>query len=157
MLRNVLSIVMPFDGGREEINLACDVTQRIDEWQILRHRLPPLYETGIRWHREVCAARRVPGACERFVTARECILEFREGTRLGSDCDDLAPWRAAELRLAAQGRAPWLRKYGANKYAHAAAIESPGIGWHIVVLGKNDVLIEDPSVRLGMLEAMKGG
>lgn len=139
---------MPFDGGKREIQLALDLTTIANMYQIERYRLPPLYSTGIRYQRDVCAARGVPGACERFVTAQQCLSEFRAGLKLGFDCDDLAPWRAAELRLAAQGRAPWLGFPG-DRQARAVPIVSPDIGWHIIVLGTGGKK-EDPSKRLGM-------
>ena len=130
----VLSIVMPYPT-RADLDLALKVTTAIDVWQIPRYKLPALYSTGIRFQRDVCRAPGVPGACERFLTAAQCYQEYRQGSRLGFDCDDLAPWRAAELQLA-----------GIN--AKAIAMRS-SIGWHIVV-ELPDGRIEDPSKHLGM-------
>ncbi len=129
----VLSIVMPFSGERD-LNLALKLLTIIDLEQLRTLRLPPLYQSGLRWKRDTCIAPRVPGACERFRSAATCIAE-----QDGGDCDDFAPWRAAELILAGDRR------------ARAFAIRS-SVGWHCLVR-RGDGSIEDPSIRLGM----KGG
>ena len=49
---------------------------------------------------------------------------FRNPEKVG-DCDDLAPWLAAERIIGKGG--PRDRK------ARAVAVSSPGIGWHVVV------------------------
>ena len=124
----VLSIVMPFSGERELI-LALAVTTLINTREIGWYNLPPLYKSGVRYQRDVCRARHVPGACERFLSAKQCFDE-----RFG-DCDDLGPWRAAE----------WIRK---GVKARALPIRSE-VGWHIIVKLPNGT-IEDPSKVLGM-------
>jgi hypothetical protein len=126
----VLSIVMPFSGKRE-LDLALAAVTVIDIWQIRWHRLPELYASGVRYVGETCRAPNVPGACERFLTALQCIAER------GGDCDDLAPWRAAELILAGDLRA--------RAIAHKS-----NAGWHCVVR-RGDGTIEDPSKLLGMV------
>lgn len=100
--------------------------------QIRWYGLPALYDSGLRFRREVCRAPGVPGACERFLTAAQALAE--RGAEF--DCDDIAPWRAAELRLA-------------GEHARAIPVRSPEVGWHIVVR-RGDGSMEDPSRVLGM-------
>lgn len=134
----VLSIVMPF-RGKADLQLALDVTTTIDEHQLRNTpRVPLLYSSGVRYARDICLAPRVPGACERFLTLLSGLAEFRNGSIPGLDCDDLGPWRAAEMRV----------RLGLPN-ARAFPIRSPGIGWHILVDDGNGN-IEDPSARLGM-------
>ena len=137
----VLSLVLPFRGQRD-INFALALATAIAERELRdsrkpgRTRIPALYKSGVRYKRDVCRAAHVPGACERFLSPRQLLKELRTGNRLGADCDDLAPWRAAEHRLK-------------GVKAKAVAIRSPGIGYHVVVQ-LPDGRTEDPSRRLGM-------
>lgn len=92
----------------------------------LTERWMPLYESGVRYHRE-------PRGVERWITtpiAQERTI---------ADCEDLATWRAAELQL-----------QGID--ARAIALERPqrrGRLYHVVVRYP-DGRIEDPSRKLGM-------
>jgi type II secretory pathway pseudopilin PulG len=86
-------------------------------------RLPPIYAAGVRY------IRRDPG--ERWQTPTETK---RRG---GGDCEDLATWRAAELRLHGEP---------ARVIVYRSA---PGV-LHAVVR-RGDGRIEDPSRRLGMM------
>jgi hypothetical protein len=124
-----LSIVMHWDRPRE-LAWALAACTAIDVWELRAFRaIPPLYQSGVRYAREVCRAPTLPGACERFLTARQCL---REGE---GDCDDLACWRAAELIVMGE---------------RARAIAMPSsVGFHVVVR-RADGSIEDPSKRLGM-------
>lgn len=123
-------VAMPFVTATD-LGLALDA---VTAWNIdaMRERpLPPLYQAGVRYAREPMC-RHESGAenmCEEFVTAHEVV---RRGI---GDCDDLGPFRAAELRL--QG-----------EQAQAFARRSPA-GWHVVVR-REDGSIEDPSAKLGM-------
>lgn len=127
-----LSIVMPFKG-QADINFALDLATRIALRELRANpRIPLLYASGVRYERDpVCKIGMPRGACEPFKSPRE-ILRTRR-----ADCDDLCPWRAAELIMAGQRK------------ARARAIPSPGIGWHVVVVC-GDGSIEDPSRKLGM-------
>jgi hypothetical protein len=129
MVQPVLSIVMPFDG-RDDLRLALAAVTVIDMQQIEKHRLPKLYKSGVRYRREFCLAPEVRETCERFLTALQLLKE-----RFG-DCDDLAPYRAAELIL------------GGDIRARAIPVRSE-VGWHCVVR-RGDGSIEDPSAKLGM-------
>lgn len=85
--------------------------------------LPPLYASGVRYARE-------PRGAERWQLAPVTL-------RLGrGDCEDLATWRAGELR--ASGRDAWAR-----------VVRTGPRQLHVVVeLASGD--IEDPSRVLGM-------
>lgn len=125
----VLSIVLPY-RGKAEIDLALAVTTAIDVWQLRRRRFPRLYESGVLYRPERCEAAHVPGACERFLSAEQALAEG------WADCDDLAPWRTAELILAGDLRA-------------RAFCRPSEAGWHCLV-EHGDGRIEDPSAILGM-------
>lgn len=153
----VLSIVMAFPpgmAGRAELNLALACATAINVYQIQKYGLPSLYQSHRRglirgYAPEVCRAPNVPGACERFVTAKQLHQEG-EG-----DCDDLAPYHTADRIIEAEQLAPVRRcpTCGSRRREPAAAkaivIPSPGVGWHAVTQ-LADGRIEDPSQRLGM-------
>ena len=127
----VLSLVTPFDGERD-LKFALAVLTVLDMEQIRQHRLPPLYASGVRYRREQpkqCWAP-VNGGCEDWLTALELL---RQGV---GDCEDLAAYRAAELRLAGEKATAFPRPNGV-------------MGWHIQVR-REDGSIEDPSAKLGM-------
>lgn len=126
----VLSIVMPWDGGRE-LCFALAVLTVIDMWEIRTFNLPGIYESGVRYRLERAKECWVPvrGGCEDWLSARELL---RQGV---GDCEDLCCFRAAGLRL--QGE----RAYAIPRKTR--------IGWHIQVR-RGDGSIEDPSARLGM-------
>lgn len=135
MSPNVLSIVMPF-GDELALRTALRAATLIAAYEIERYSIPPLYqlyrEGRVRYiWPEVCKAPGVPGACERFLSPKSVLEEGGD-----CDCDDVAPWRAAELQL--QGIA-----------AIAIPIREPIIGWHCVVQ-LADGTTEDPSRRVGM-------
>ena len=113
---------------REDLQGAINAATMIDEHQLREGYAPPLYESGVVYRRE--RQHTLPGL-ERIQTAEEAYL-------IGyGDCDDLAPWRAAELRLR-------------GIRAHAEVIRSPGVGYHVIVVYPSG-RVEDPSARLGML------
>lgn len=131
---NVLSIAMPFADERG-LRTALRAATLIAVYEIERYNIPPLYSlhaagrVRYRWP-EVCRAPNVPGACERFLSPMQVLSEGGD-----CDCDDVAPWRAAELQL--RGIA-----------AIAIPVKDP-IGWHCVV-ELADGTTEDPSRRVGM-------
>jgi hypothetical protein len=131
-LKPVLSIVFPFDADDPRgIDLALACTVALNLYAMQRRRLPPLYQSGVRYAREKCLVRGAPETCERFLTIEQLLAE-REG-----DCDDLASARTAELILT-----------GEDPYARARVYRS-GVGYHAIVL-RGDGRIEDPSAALGM-------
>lgn len=87
-------------------------------------RTPLLKASGVRYQTQ-------PKGCERFRTV-PAVLAAGQG-----DCDQLAPWRAAELRVRYGIRAmPEVKKMGANL-------------WHVYVR-MPDGRVEDISAHLGM-------
>lgn len=102
----------------------------INVGQVRRRLVPLLYSSGVRYQREARGR-------EHWNDALTCVQRWR-AMRVGSDCEDLACWRAAELvALNVDPRArPMLRNV------------RPGLK-HAVVL-RGDGSIEDPSKRLGM-------
>lgn len=89
-----------------------------DDW-------PPLYESGVAYVRE-------PRGLERWLPPSEVLLRGQ------GDCEDLAAYRAAELRLT-----------GEDPNAEARVVRTGPRTWHAVVL-REDGDWEDPSAALGM-------
>lgn len=92
--------------------------------------LPPLYEAGVRYRRE---------APDTWSTAD---IVYARGF---GDCEDLAAWRAAELRIT-----------GEDPAATADLYEVAPRKWHAIVL-RGDGTIEDPSKVLGMRTRRRRG
>lgn len=130
----VLSIVMPFED-RGDVQIALDALTLIDVYELRKHgrHIPGIYESGVRYQRERCLAPGLAGreTCERFLSIRKGLVEKL------LDCDDLAPWRTAELIV--RGGEPTAR----------AIAQPSAVGFHCVVRRASG-LIEDPSLRLGM-------
>lgn len=134
-----LAIIAPWEVERD-LQAALDSLTRLNEYWLRRMRAPQLYSAGVRYEREPLAS----GACtpcwnpdtigapqptEQWLSAP---IVLQEGA---GDCEDLACFRAAELRL--QGLP-----------ARAVARRAP-VGWHIVV-ERSPGVFEDPSRMLGM-------
>jgi hypothetical protein len=91
---------------------------------------PLLYESGVRYR---------PEDGREEWDAIPWVLENWRTKRQGSDCEDLAAWRAAELRVR-----------GENASCTWVAYREPGkLVYHIRVR-RGDGSLEDPSVLLGM-------
>lgn len=101
-----------------------ELLTRMNETYLRHTRTPAIYASGVRYRREVRPR-------EDWLMV-PYILELGHG-----DCEDLACWRAAELRLAGESG------------ARPIAIRPRPSLWHIVVR-RADGRIEDPSKRLGM-------
>ncbi len=136
-----LSLVFPF-RGKSDVDYALELATQIAMRELRRNpKIPPLYEAGVRFARDKCKAPGVRGACEPFKSPLE-LMRLKGRKRVG-DCDDLNPWRAAELRLGrGHDRVTGLQ-------AKAFARRAPGIGFHVLVVRANGD-IEDPSRVLGM-------
>ncbi len=94
-------------------------------YALMRKRpYPPLYSSGIRYERE---GRAGP---ERWLIAPQLVKKKR------GDCEDLAAYRCAELRMKGEPARVRVVRTG-NKTLHA-------------VVQRADGRIEDPSRRLGM-------
>lgn len=126
----LVRIVAPVstDGARrhESIQALCDVVHRLNvSFLRANPNFPPLYRSGVRYGREPIAER------EQFCTAPATLVQG------WGDCDDLAPWRSAELVV----------RRGLDARPLVTQVR-PGL-WHVVVeLGGGR--IEDPSRVLGM-------
>jgi hypothetical protein len=87
-------------------------------------RAPLMHKSGVVYQTQ-------PGGCERFKTVPAILAAGN------ADCDQLAPWRAAELRVRYGIRAmPEVRRMSKNL-------------WHVYVRYP-DGRVEDVSARLGM-------
>lgn len=93
--------------------------------ELRRHRLPPLYRSGVKYQRAPMESR--------WRTPRQVL-------RLGyGHCPDLAAWRVAELRESGEDPDATITiRHGGRQ----------GL-WHLVVRRGDDTL-EDPSAVLGM-------
>ena len=122
---------MPFKG-QGDIDFALGLATVIALRELRANPwIPKLYKSGVRYQRDKCRAPGVDGACERFLSPLQLLKE-----KVG-DCDDIAPWRAAERILAG------------DRKARARSIRSPGVGFHVLVI-RGDGTREDPSKVLGM-------
>jgi hypothetical protein len=112
----------------ETLEPALEATTLVNE-QLIRAGRTPLASTainsGVRWQPE-------PPGDESFDHSE---LVWSRGW---GDCDDLAPWRAAELRVT-----------GEDPGANAIIIPSGPNTWHAVV-ERSDGTIDDPSLAAGM-------
>lgn len=131
--RGLISIHLPFrDIGDLQGALDCYVI--LAAYDLKRHALPPLYASGVRYRREKCAVRDGNNFC---IRRREDwpvpSIVYQAGW---GDCEDLAAWRAAELRLKGE------KAFAVPKQA--------GIGLIHIVVRRGNGQIEDPSKKLGM-------
>lgn len=105
----------------------------VDQLYLMTHNVPPLYSSGVRYMNEP-TGRHPEFKYEEFA-AIPIIL-----SRGWGDCDDLAPWRVAELRCAgekAKIRVQWRKQRSGRKMYH-------------ITVRRADGRIEDPSRILGM-------
>lgn len=117
--------------GEADLTLGLDCMTAWNVRQLERQSLPKLYESGVRYEREIlCTHNGVTGICEEWWTFAELVK------RGSGDCEDLSCSRSAELII------------GGEKTARARAKRS-SCGWHIQVR-RGDGSIEDPSAKLGM-------
>jgi len=103
----------------------------IDEDQIRAFDLPPLYASGVRYFTE-------PAGVEDW---QDVVTTLARG---GGDCEDLVPWRVAELRVQGIAARPVVKAYPPTPTRRAWY-------WHIL-LKHGDERVEDPSRALGMGE-----
>lgn len=102
--------------------------EALAEAELLSQPFLPLYESGVIYQRE-------PRGQERWLTPSQVVA------RGAADCEDLAAWRAAELRVS-----------GEDPYAQAEVVQTSPLTWHAVVL-RDGGWYEDPSAMLGMTSA----
>lgn len=115
---------------------------------LMKHpQTPPLYRSRVMYRREPRQVVRF----ERFAGIPEVL---RQGW---GDCDDLAPWRAAELNMAGVGARPVLIDATHPAYREISGGSPVKRLWHVVVERNlsptnHEVIYEDPSARLGMYD-----
>lgn len=100
---------------------------RINQQYLRTHKVPRIYESGVRYENEPA------GTVEEFASIPVVLA------RGWGDCDDLAPWRVAELREQGENarlRVQW-KKFRNGRLFH-------------IVVRRADGSIEDPSALLGM-------
>ena len=110
------------------LGVALEASTRVAQAELARGRAPSIAEgirRGVRWRPE-------PPGDESFDLPSDVMA------RGWGDCDDLAPWRAADLRLS-----------GEDPRARAIAIPSGPRRWHAIVERSNGER-EDPSRWAGM-------
>lgn len=93
---------------------------------------PLLYKSGVQYRPEPNA-----GKYEEFASVRECL------SRGWGDCDDLAAWRAAEIRVRERRPANILVYWRKNP-------QNGQTIWHVQVKRPDTGECEDPSRLLGM-------
>ena len=113
----------------EAIKAVLDACVKVNQQYLATYDLPTIYECGVKYQPEP------DNGEEEFATIPVVLA------RGWGDCDDLAPWRVAELRAAgepAKIRIKWKK--------------NPRTGskmFHVIVR-RADGSVEDPSRRLGM-------
>lgn len=123
---------------------------RSNQWLLLRHRVPPLYSSGVAYRPEPWAAR-----AQSFSKLSECLM------RGWAECKALAAWRCAEARNADPDRADEYRLH-LSRRDYAAGQRPPGYRelqpragrtrlWH-VQLQLPDGSLEDPSTKVRLWE-----
>lgn len=107
------------------LNLSQSINRK---WLRAHPEAPSIYVSGVVYRREPRQLTR--RGAEDFATIPVCL---RRGW---GDCDDLAPWRAAEIEVREDVPA-------------IAWLQPTRRGWHVVVV-RGDGTVEDPSELLGM-------
>lgn len=119
------AIDIPDSLGASALDAALEGLVGVAHSEIASGGIPPLYESGVVYRRE-------PPGEERW-SPPSAVLARGYG-----DCEDLASWRAAELRVT-----------GEDPGARARVVRSGPRTWHAIV-ERADGSIEDPSRVLGM-------
>lgn len=116
------------DSNKPSLDAALEGLVRMNQQQIRvaareGRPVPSVYRAGVHWQRD-------------HGETWDTIQIVRQ--RGYGDCEDLASWRAAELR-----------ERGIPAHAVVRRSNTPGVAWHAVVQWPNGQ-IEDPSAKLGM-------
>lgn len=130
--------ILGYARDKDDIQRVVDCCTQIGESQIRKGYCPLWWESRARYARE--RHETLPGV-ERIQTAEE-LHAMQAG-----DCDDHAPALAASLRVV-------------GIPARAVVIESPGIGYHVIVQARTpdgETIVLDPSARRGMLDPEEVG
>ena len=124
--------ILGYGRNRRELQRAIDAATYINVGQLRDGRAPLWWDDTARYERE--RHETLPGV-ERIQTAEE-LSAMGKG-----DCDDHGPALAASLQVC-------------GIPARAVVIESPGVGYHVVVVTRDadgNQRVLDPSARRGML------
>jgi len=130
-----IQVTIPGEPNEETLGIALEAATRLAQHDIASGSIPPIEDAirgGITWQEEP------PG--EESFDKPSTVLERGWG-----DCDDLAPWLAAEMR-----------ETDFDAGASAIAIPSGHNTWHAIVEG-SDGKVYDPSVWAGMSHTVGGG
>ena len=124
-----VSATLRVNSDKASIDAALEGLTRLNMVQLRAHGaqgrpVPPLMRAGVRWRRD---------KGETWDTI-DIVRQRGYG-----DCEDLAAWLAAELRLK-----------GIAAKAVVKRSRTPGVAWHAVVQLPSGA-ISDPSARLGMV------
>ena len=122
------TIDIPAASSPRYVAHALEGLARIAADEVAENDLPTLYSSGVRYQRE-------PRGVEEWLTPLQAI------ERGVADCEDLAAWRAGELRAS-----------GADPGATVAIVRTGPRTLHAVVR-RSDGSLEDPSRVLGMKSA----
>jgi hypothetical protein len=118
-----VAATMRIESRKPEIDAALEGLVCLNMAQMRNGKCPPLYRSGVRYRRD------------KGETWDSCRVVLKRGY---GDCEDLAAYRAAELRT-----------QGIPARAIVQRSHTPGVAWHCVVRYP-DGRIEDPSRKLGM-------
>lgn len=120
------------------IRVLLEAVVQIDQLYLKTHKVPPLYLSGVRYKSEPENWVKLGNLCVKRVEEFASIPAILE--RGHGDCDDLGPWRCAELRNTgekAKMRVVWVKNAKGEKMFH-------------VVVRRANGAVEDPSHKLGM-------
>jgi hypothetical protein len=129
-----IQVTIPGEPNEETLGIALEAATRLAQHDLAMGEIPPIEDaikSGIAWQEEP------PG--EESFDKPSTVLERGWG-----DCDDLAPWLAAEMR-----------ETDFDPGASAIAIPSGHNTWHAIVRG-SDGNTYDPSVWAGMPHSVSG-
>lgn len=123
-----IQVTIPGEPNEETLGIALEAATRLAQHDLAHGDIPPIEDAikgGIRWQEE-------PPGQESFDKPSTVLM------RGWGDCDDLAPWLAAEMR-----------ETDFDPGASAIAVRSGPQRWHAIVRGSEGD-IYDPSVWAGM-------
>lgn len=130
-----IQVTVPGEPTEHTLGVALEAATRLAEHDIGLGDIPPIEDairSGVRWREEP------PG--EESFDIPSTVLDRGWG-----DCDDLAPWLAAEMRTS-----------GYDNGASAIAVRTGPDTWHAIVRG-SDGAVYDPSRWAGMPRHSVGG
>lgn len=124
---------------KPDLDAALEGLVRLNMAMLREHKaqgkpIPPIYSSGVHWQPD-----RARGRPTETWDSIDVVRQRGYG-----DCEDLASWRAAELRFT----------QGILAKAVVRPSRTPGVAWHCIVQLPNGT-IEDPSAKLGMYKMQR--